>query len=255
MNWLCLIHFSPSQHQLTIRNMKIILIGYGKMGKAIEQIAKDKGHEVILKISSDNKKELKESTLRKADSVLEFTKPDSAYENLKICIDAGVPVISGTTGWTERLQEIKDYCQSKNGTMLWASNFSIGANIFFEINERLAELLAGKNYQVNIEETHHIHKLDKPSGTAISLAGKFIEAGLFKKWSFTREEGSILISCNRIDEVNGIHTVNCISAEDKISLTHEALSRTAFARGAVMAAEWIQGKKGCFTMKDLLKSC
>ncbi len=232
--------------------MKIILIGYGKMGKAIEQVALEKGHEILYKITSANKSELSIELIRKADAVIEFTRPDAAYENLKLCIDAGVPVISGTTGWSEGVDELKAYCKAVNGAMLWASNFSIGVNIFFEINERLAQLISGKNYQVSIEETHHIHKLDKPSGTAITLAGKFIEAGLYDGWSLENDNSKLQINCERKGEVPGIHTVNCLSDDDRIILTHEAYSRKAFANGAVMAAEWLPGKKGVYSMKDII---
>lgn len=232
--------------------MKIILIGYGKMGKAIEQVAVDKRHEVIHKITSSNKTELNTALIRKADAVIEFTRPDSVYENLKLCIDAGIPVVSGTTGWIEKLNEMEQYCLQKDGAMLWASNFSIGVNIFFEINERLAQLLAGQNYQVDIKETHHIHKLDKPSGTAITLAANFIEAGLYSGWSLNKEKNKLHINSERRDEVTGIHSVNCLSDEDKITLTHEAINRKAFARGAMLAAEWLQGKKGFFSMKDVI---
>lgn len=232
--------------------MKIMLIGYGKMGKAIEQSALEHGHEIIHKISSANKTDLHAALLRKADSVIEFTRPDSAFDNLMLCIDAGVPVVSGTTGWTEKLNQLKEYCQRKNGSMLWAPNFSIGVNIFFEINERLAKLLAGKNYQIGIEEIHHVHKLDKPSGTAITLAGKFMEAGLYEGWSLEKAINKLPIICERKDDITGIHTVNCISEDDKITLIHEAFSRKAFAKGAVMAAEWLQGKKGVFSMKDII---
>lgn len=232
--------------------MKIILIGYGKMGKAIEQVAIEKGHKIIYKISSENKSELSIELIRQADTVIEFTKPDSAFENLKLCIDAGVPVVSGTTGWTDKLEKLKAYCKTKNGTLLWASNFSIGVNIFFEINERLAHLLSGKKYQVSIDETHHIHKLDKPSGTAITLAEKFIEAGMYDGWSLEHDNSKLPINCERKGEVPGIHTVNCLSDDDRIILTHEAFNRKAFARGALLAAEWIMGKKGVFSMKDVI---
>jgi len=232
--------------------MKIILIGYGKMGKAIEQVAVDKGHEVIHTITSSNKTELNPDLIRKADAVIEFTRPESAYDNIKQCIDAGVAVVSGTTGWAEKLHELKEYCESKKGSMLWASNFSTGVNIFFEINERLAQLLAGKNYQISIEEVHHIHKLDKPSGTAITLAGKFIEAGVYQGWSLENEKNKLPVICERKDEITGIHTVNCISDDDRILLTHEAFNRKAFAKGALLAAEWLQGKRGVFSMKDVI---
>lgn len=234
--------------------MKIILIGYGKMGKTIEQVALEIGHEIIGRISTGNKPELTIDLLQKADVAIEFTRPDSAYNNLKLCIDAGIPVISGTTGWVEKLPELKKYCSTRIGAMLWASNFSIGVNIFFEINERLAHLLPGKNYQVTIEETHHIHKIDKPSGTAITLAEKFTEAGLYTGWSLNKEKNKLMITCQRKDEVTGIHTVQCTSEDDCITLTHEAFNRKAFAKGAVMAAEWIRGKRGIFTMKDVISS-
>jgi 4-hydroxy-tetrahydrodipicolinate reductase len=244
--------FAPQAIQFPAMN--IILIGYGKMGKAIEQTALEKGHVIVHKISSKNQSDFTPDRLRQADVAIEFTRPDAALNNLKLCLDAGIPVVSGTTGWNEKLNELKDYCKAKNGTLLWSSNFGIGVNIFFELNERLARLLSGKNYQISIEETHHIHKLDKPSGTAITLAGKFIETGLYSDWSLAKEKNKLPVYCERKDEITGIHTVHCISEDDKITLTHEAFNRTAFAKGAVMAAEWLQGKKGVFSMKDVISN-
>lgn len=234
--------------------MKIILIGYGKMGKAIEKAALEHGHEIMGRISSGNKHELNPDFLCTADVAIEFTRPESASDNLKLCLDASVPVVSGTTGWTDKLDELKNYCLKKNGAFLWASNFSIGVNIFFEINERLAQLLSNRKYQVSIEETHHIHKLDKPSGTAITLAGKYIETGLYKYWSLDKEDDKLRITSERKDEVTGIHIVNCISENDRIMLLHEAFNRNAFAHGAVMAAEWLQKRKGVFSMKDVINN-
>lgn len=235
--------------------LKIIIIGYGKMGKAIEEIARDKGHEVILKISSSNKEELTMANIRQADVAIEFTNPENAPHNLRACIDAGVPVISGSTGWLQQWHELEAYCKEKNGALLYASNFSIGVNIFFEVNKKLAALMAGQvDYDVQIEEVHHTQKKDSPSGTAISLAEQVLQDIPRKKgWQNEPSDvNKLYIKSLRIDPAPGTHTVTYSSEIDDISITHTAHNRKGFAAGAVLAAEFLAGKKGVFSMKDVL---
>ncbi|MCZ2276802.1 MAG: 4-hydroxy-tetrahydrodipicolinate reductase [Bacteroidia bacterium] len=232
--------------------MKIILIGYGRMGRAIEQQALKAGHLISRVISSPNSHLLTSGLLKEADLAIEFTQPEAAFENLRTCIHAGIPVVSGTTGWQNQLDQLKSYCLENDGSVLWSSNFSIGVNIFFEITRQLASLLKNRFYTVSINETHHLQKKDKPSGTAITLAQKFINVGIYDHWTSNPEEKGLLITSQREGEVTGIHSVNCNSEFDRISLTHEAFSRTAFAMGAVVAAEWLKGKKGFFSMQDVL---
>jgi 4-hydroxy-tetrahydrodipicolinate reductase len=239
--------------------MKLALIGYGKMGQAIEKIALEKGHEITLKISSKNKEELTIDNLKKADVAVEFTNPDSAVRNIELCFEAGVPVISGSTGWLERFDEVKEKCLNQNGSFLYASNFSVGVNIFFEINKRLAELMNKQNYNVHIEETHHTEKKDAPSGTAITLANDIIERIDRKtKWVKTEmsdvksEKDGLVIFSKRIDPAPGTHLVKYTSEVDDIEIVHTAHNRMGFAQGAVLAAEFIRDKKGVFSMKDVL---
>ena len=236
--------------------MKIALIGYGKMGKAIEEIALKKGHAIALKITSKNQEKLTIEDLKKADVAIEFTNPESAAGNILLCLKAGVPVISGTTGWLKHLEEIKSKCMSLDGSFLYASNFSVGVNIFFELNKRLA-LLMNKHseYDVRIEETHHTQKKDAPSGTAITLAEGILDQNDSKtKWvnnvAATEDELSIL--SHRIDAVPGTHSVKYSSEIDDIEIIHTAHNRMGFAQGAVLAAEYIAGRKGIFSMKDVL---
>jgi 4-hydroxy-tetrahydrodipicolinate reductase len=237
--------------------MKIALIGYGKMGKAIEEIALQKKHEIVLKISEDNLADFTKENLRLCDVAIEFTNPESAIANMRMCIDAGVPVVCGSTGWGAHEKDIKNYCTEKNGTLLYASNFSIGVNIFFEINKKLAALMASqKDYTVSVEEIHHTQKKDAPSGTAISLAQQIIiERSDKNKWvlgpSVNNDE--ISIDSKRIDPAPGTHYVRYTSAVDDIEIIHTAHSRKGFATGAVVAAEFITGKKGIFSMKDVLQ--
>jgi 4-hydroxy-tetrahydrodipicolinate reductase len=239
--------------------MKLALIGYGKMGQAIEKIALEKGHEITLKISSKNKEELTIDNLKKADVAVEFTNPDSAVRNIELCFEAGVPVISGSTGWLERFDEVKEKCLNQNGSFLYASNFSVGVNIFFEINKRLAELMNKQNYNVHIEETHHTEKKDAPSGTAITLANDIIERIDRKtKWvksemsDVKSEKDGLVIFSKRIDPAPGTHLVKYSSEVDDIEIVHTAHNRMGFAQGAVLAAEFIRDKKGVFSMKDVL---
>ena len=236
--------------------MKIALIGYGKMGKQIEEIAKTLGHEIVLRITSSNKSDFISEYLSKADVAIEFTRPEAAYENIIKCFDSNVPVITGTTGWYNRLNDIKKYCTMQNGSLLYASNFSIGVNIFFEINKRLSQLMSAHNhYKIKITEEHHTQKLDKPSGTAITLAEGIIEANKkFNQWSlFEDKENVIPIESIRKDDVVGTHVISYTSDEDDLTISHKAFNRAGFAKGAVIAAEWLQNKKGIFTMSDVLK--
>ncbi|HNR20416.1 MAG TPA: 4-hydroxy-tetrahydrodipicolinate reductase [Bacteroidia bacterium] len=236
--------------------MKIALIGYGKMGKQIEEIAKSFGHEIVLRITSSNKSDFIPEYLSKADVAIEFTRPEAAYENIIKCFDSNVPVVTGTTGWYNRLDDIKKYCTIKNGSLLYASNFSIGVNIFFEINKRLSQLMSAHNhYKIKITEEHHTQKLDKPSGTAITLAEGIIDFNKnFNQWSlFEDKENVIPIESIRKDDVVGTHVISYTSDEDDLTISHKAFNRAGFAKGAVIAAEWLQNKKGVFTMSDVLK--
>lgn len=236
--------------------MKIALIGYGKMGKAIEEIAVAKGHEVVLKIDMDNQDEFTAENLSKADVAIEFTGPHSAVENLKKLFDAGVPVVSGSTGWLEKWEEVKTYCESKNCGFIYASNYSIGVNLFFELNTYLAKLMSNHDtYGVSLEEIHHTQKKDAPSGTAITLAEQVLQSITSKK-QWTNEESTkkedLIITSKRIDPAPGTHSIKYHSEIDDIEIIHTAHSRKGFAGGAVAAAEFIAGKKGIYTMKDVL---
>ena len=238
--------------------MKIALIGYGKMGKAIEEIALSKGHEIILKINDENLADLNTTNLERCDVAIEFTNPESAIGNMKNCIDAGVPVVCGSTGWVAKQAEIIEYCKDKNGTLLYSSNFSIGVNIFFELNKKLAELMSHqKEYTVSIEEIHHTQKKDAPSGTAISLAQQIINERVdINSWVLDTMPGSneINITSKRVDPAPGTHHVKYNSDVDDIEIIHTAHSRKGFATGALTAAEFVFDKKGVFTMSDVLKT-
>jgi 4-hydroxy-tetrahydrodipicolinate reductase len=237
--------------------MRIALLGYGKMGKAIEEIAIGKGHEIVLKIDVDNTADFTKENMAKADVAIEFTNPHSAYDNIKKTIAMGVPLISGSTGWTDRLDEIKNYCLEHKGAFIYSSNYSIGVNIFFEINKRLAALMEPHpEYSIQMEEIHHITKKDAPSGTAISLAEQILEKIQRKKqWinEASNKNDDLPIISKRIDTAPGTHTIKYTSPIDDIEIIHTAHSRMGFASGAVLAAEFIKGKKGVFTMKDVLK--
>ena len=236
--------------------MKIALIGYGKMGKAIETIALNKGHEIVLKIDIQNSQDFTEAALQKADVAIEFTGPHSAYENVKKCIAWGVPVVSGSTGWLDQWAVIKDLCEEKNGTLIYSSNYSIGVNLFFELNKQLAQLMQPYNsYDVSMTEVHHTEKKDAPSGTAISLAEQILaQIGRKNKWVNAASENSneLVIQSERIDPAPGTHMVKYSSEVDDIEIIHTAHTRIGFARGAVLAAEFAFEKKGIFTMKDVL---
>jgi len=236
--------------------MKIALIGYGKMGKAIEAIATAKGHEIIHRIDVNSQHLLEKEHLQQADVAIEFTTPETAYSNIVKCFEANVPVVCGTTGWLDKLPDIKARCLEKHQAFLYASNFSIGVNIFFEINKRLAELMASQTqYDVHMEEIHHTQKKDAPSGTAITLAEQILEKQ-YKKTRWVNKErhkpDELSIISKRTDPAPGTHIITYTSDIDDIVITHTAHSREGFAAGAVVAAAWLKGKKGIFTMKDVL---
>jgi len=237
--------------------MKIALIGYGKMGKAIETIALKKGHEVVLKIDIDNVADFTSENLAKADVAIEFTGPHSAVENIKKCIESGIAVVSGSTGWLNQWEEIKTFCEAKKGTLVYASNYSIGVNLFFEVNKYLAELMNNyPEYDVTMKEIHHTQKKDAPSGTAISLAEQVLERIARKKgWNngdAPQDETSLTILSERIDPAPGTHHVKYASTIDDIEIIHTAHNRIGFAGGAVKAAEFAVAHKGIFGMKDVL---
>lgn len=235
--------------------MKIALIGYGKMGKEIEEIAVKKGYEIILKITSENKDELTPGNLKNADVAIEFSSPESAKQNILTCLEAGVPVISGSTGWLHHLKEVEDYCHKKGGAFLYSSNFSVGVNIFFELNKFLAKLMSiHPEYNVSIEEIHHTQKKDAPSGTALTLAEQVLERVPCKeKWVLDfGTEKDLVITSKRKDPAAGTHTIKYFSSVDDIEITHIAHNRKGFASGALLAAMFIDGKTGVFTMKNVL---
>lgn len=236
--------------------MKIALIGYGKMGKAIEEIAVQRNHTASLKIDINNIDAFTAANLQQCDVAIEFTGPHSAVENISKCLDAGIPVISGSTGWLEQWPLIKSKCETLNGALLYASNFSVGVNIFFELNKKLAQLMSNQpDYVVSMEEIHHTQKKDAPSGTAITLAEQILEnITTKKKWinDVAKYPNELPIISKRIDPAPGTHSIKYSSAIDNIEIIHTAHSRTGFATGAVLAAEFIAGKKGIYTMKDVL---
>lgn len=248
--------------------MKIALIGYGKMGKEIEKVIEDdrrqttdgrKTNEIVLKITDDNTADLTVENLKKCDVAIEFTQPEAAVENIYKCFEAGIPVVVGTTAWLERLEEVKQKCAEKNGTLFFSPNYSIGVNIFWEVNRRLAQLMNTQpQYEVSMEEIHHTEKKDAPSGTAVKTAEVMLQELKSKKgWSLqTTDNGQqtteIPIIAKREPNVPGTHTVTYTSSVDYLEIKHEAKSRRGFAEGAVMAARFVVGKKGVFEMKDLL---
>lgn len=238
--------------------MNIALIGYGKMGKAIEKIALERGHRIVLKITQENIAEMTDENLRKADVAIEFTSPEVAKKNVIHCLRAGVPVVCGTTGWNQHIPEAKHAALENKTAFLQASNFSIGVNIFFEINKLLASLMNGQEeYKVTVEETHHTEKKDAPSGTAITIAEQIMEqVDRLKHWTLypdKKQEADLLpIIAHREENVPGTHNVKYSSGIDDIEIIHTAHNREGFAKGAVLAAEYIAGKMGIFTMKDVL---
>ena len=235
--------------------MKIALIGYGKMGKTIEQIALSRGHKIVSIIDVNNPEDFESDAFRSADVAIEFTTPATAFDNYMKCFEENVPVVSGTTGWTARLGEIKDICEKEGKTFFYASNFSIGVNIFFALNKYLAKIMNNfPSYDVRMTEVHHIHKLDAPSGTAITLAEGILE-NIDRKDRWTLETAEkptdLPIHAIREGEVPGIHEIIYESDVDTISIKHDAKSRAGFALGAVVAAEFTAGKKGFLGMGDL----
>jgi len=236
--------------------MRIGIIGYGRMGKTIEKLAVEKGHEISLKIDLENQADLNDENLKKLDVVIEFTTPTTAFENVIKCIDAGVPVISGTTGWQDKFVEAKTHCYEKSGAMLVSSNFSIGVNLFFALNKKLAEMmLPYQDYTLSLSETHHTKKLDAPSGTAITLAEGIMSINDAKtKWvnEQSSDSDTVPIISIREPDVPGTHVINYKSEIDSIEIKHEAYSRIGFASGALLAAEWIVEKSGVYEMKDVL---
>ena len=244
--------------------MKIALLGYGKMGKIIEKIALSRKHEIVLTIDHENQHELTAENLQKADAVIEFTMPASVLGNIKHCFNAGVPVVVGTTGWYDKLDEIKQLCEEGNNALMYATNFSVGVNIFFHINRMLARVMNNyPYYDVQVEEIHHIHKLDAPSGTAITIAEGIID-NLESKTDWVNvlttddndddenvQPDQLLIESMRIDSVPGTHTVIYDSEVDTIEFKHTAHNRNGFALGAVLAAEWIYDKKGFYSVEAM----
>lgn len=230
--------------------MKIALLGYGKMGQVIERIALERGHEIVLKKDEHNTYE----GLSNADVAIDFSIPTAAVNNISICFQSNVPVISGTTGWLEHYDEMVALCKEKKGAFISSSNFSLGVNIFFELNEYLAKMMSKlDSYSIDMEEIHHTQKLDAPSGTAISLAKGVIENSQYTNWTLNKPNtNEIHIEAKRIGTVPGTHTVAYNSVVDSIEIKHTAHSREGFALGAVIAAEWIVGKQGVFSMKDVL---
>jgi 4-hydroxy-tetrahydrodipicolinate reductase len=230
--------------------MKIALLGYGKMGKVIEKIALERGHEIVLRKDSSDTFE----GITKADIAIDFSVPTSAVSHISECLNQNVPVISGTTGWLENYDEMVQLCQAKNGSFIYASNFSLGVNIFFELNNYLAKMMKNlSDYKVSMEEIHHTQKLDAPSGTAISLANGIIENTDYVNWTLENPTANqIYIDAKRIENIPGTHSVFYDSKVDQIEIKHTAHSREGFALGSVIAAEWLIGKKGVFTMKDVL---
>jgi 4-hydroxy-tetrahydrodipicolinate reductase len=230
--------------------MKIALLGYGKMGQVIEKIALQRGHEIVLRKSIEDTFD----GLENADVAIDFSAPDAAVENISTALKLGIPVISGTTGWLSEYENMGQLCKEKNTAFISSSNFSLGVNIFFELNEYLAKIMSKFDaYKVGIEEIHHTQKLDSPSGTAISLANGIIKNSNYENWTLENPmSNEIEIDAKRIENVPGTHTVSYNSDVDLIEIKHLAHNREGFALGAVIASEWILGKKGVFTMKDVL---
>jgi len=237
--------------------LKIGLFGYGKMGRAIESLAPQHGVEIAWRVTQENRAEVAPGLLRQADVVIEFTRPEAAFENVMLCLEANIPVVSGTTGWLEKLPEAQEFCQKNGGALLWASNFSVGVNLFFALNTYLSKLMNERaEYTPSVTETHHIHKLDAPSGTALTLVHEIIgRVQRSSGWALAPDAakaGEIPVTAIREGEVPGTHVVKWESAIDEIAIEHRAHSRAGFASGAILAAKWLAGKQGVFTMKDVL---
>lgn len=230
--------------------MKIALLGYGKMGKTIERLAVERGHEIVLKVDND----IDNADLSQADVAIDFSVPDAAFKNITACFKKQVPVVSGTTGWLKRYDEAVEICKEQEAAFIYASNYSLGVNLFFELNRNLAKLMQRfSEYNVAIEEIHHTQKLDAPSGTAITLAEQIIENSDKTGWQLdSARQNEIPVTAKRIENVPGTHTISYNSEVDTIKIEHVAHSRDGFALGAIIAAEWLQHKKGVFSMKDVL---
>ena len=236
--------------------MKIALLGYGRMGKSIEEIAIDRGHEIVARISPSHKTLKDLSDLDRVDVAIDFSLPESAYENICFCLEQSIPVISGTTGWLERYEEVVKKCEEQNASFLYSSNFSLGVNLFFELNKKLAELIGPfDQYKVRMTEVHHLQKLDAPSGTAISLAEQLIDKKLASNWTIDPKDQdleNLKIEVVREEGIPGTHEIKYNSEVDDIVIRHTAHNRKGFALGAVIASEWIQNKSGVFSMRDVL---
>ena len=235
--------------------MNIALIGYGKMGKEIESIALKRGHSIVLKVDKENAATISATDLKIADVAIEFSTPHAVLTNIKLCFDAQLPIVVGTTGWYDNFEQIKKECIEKKGGLFHATNFSLGVNLFFKVNSYLAELMDKyEDYDVSMEEIHHVHKLDKPSGTAITLANQVIDKiQRKKKWSIdSKDPETLFINDLREGEVPGTHIVKYHSAIDDIEIMHKAHNRKGFALGSVIAAEFLKGKKGIYTMSDII---
>lgn len=237
--------------------IRVALIGYGKMGKTIEQLILDHypDMQIVLKVSSGNHTNFTKESLENVDVAIEFSNPQAAYQNILTCFEANVPVVCGTTGWYNELNIVKQLCNDKNNTLLYATNFSVGVNIFFELNKKLATLMQHKNYQAQIDEIHHTQKLDKPSGTAVTIANDLIASNMdYTKWVLDSNENksTLPIYSHREESVPGTHTITYKNDIDQIEITHTAFSRKGFADGAIIASRWLVGKNGYFEMKDVL---
>ena len=237
--------------------MRILILGYGKMGKAIEEIAEERGHTIVHKININNTSALKFIDSNDIDVAIEFSQPDAAFENAAYCLENNIPIVSGTTGWLDRKDEVNALCEQKNGTFFYASNYSLGVNLFFKLNEILAQMMEQQqSYNSELTEIHHTEKLDSPSGTAITLAEELIK-NLSSKTEWINEpsdqENVVPIISKREPNVAGTHIIKYISDVDEIEIKHTAKSRTGFALGAVLVAEWILDKKGVLSMKDFMK--
>ncbi|MEX2379465.1 MAG: 4-hydroxy-tetrahydrodipicolinate reductase [Vicingaceae bacterium] len=237
--------------------MKLAIIGYGKMGKVIEKVALERGHEIVLKVNRDNADQLRKGELNGAEAGIEFSRPESAVENILSCFKHKLPIAVGTTGWYDQWDSVQKACEENQGALVAATNFSVGVNLFFELNKKLAELMSKRSeYNAVIEETHHTEKLDSPSGTAITIAEGLIEKhSAYQKWENqqTETDSTLDVISYREPEVPGTHTVTYDSPIDKITIEHQAKNREGFALGSVLAAEFLVGKTGIFQMKDVLK--
>jgi len=236
--------------------MRIAIVGYGKMGKIIEKLAIARGHSVELKINASNTQDLNSENLKNCDIAIEFTNPESALKNILTSLENNTPTISGSTGWLDHIKEVNETVERLDGSFLYASNFSLGVNVLFQLNERLAQLLGNnKDYKISIDEIHHLQKKDAPSGTAITLANGIMNSTKerYSDWSLeANKEDCLPIHSHREAGVHGTHNINYVSEIDKITLSHEAYDRKGFALGALLAAEFIYDKKGIFTMKDVI---